>query len=414
MKLIKNSTTIQFSIGGVTMVGNQFNGSIIGLDQPGKQFLDMVEQGKDFDYSSLEEEQKELCDSLIECNMYHDANELEEEILALSSAYVHVTNRCNLNCIGCYSRDDKRNKEADLSLEQIKSILKELANQGLQQLVISGGEPFARLDLEDIVKYAKKDLEIEHICIITNGTLVTKERLQGLKGYVDVISVSIDGFSKEHPVFIRRIDIFDQVVSAVRLIKEMGIVANLLPTIHKMNIQFMHEYQKLAQQLECEISYSVLTKNTEEPNEFLPEDDDLIALAEQLKGSNVSLMDTPISAYTLVCRKYCGAGKNIVSVTANGDVYPCHTLHREELKMGNLLKTGLSEIMKNSRFANLDVHKFDTCKDCTYADLCGGGCRCRAYVKNQNLYEKDSYCKMFFEYFQSVEDKLKAMANDNQ
>lgn len=410
MKLCKNENTIIFYIGEVSIVGNTNNGAMIGLDRDGNEFCSEILCGKEFVYKKLTPKQKELSDSFLECGMFYIAGRKPNKETTLYSAYVHVTNRCNLNCVGCYSMDDQRNNKEDLSFQDMKIILKALKKNGLQQLVISGGEPFVRKDLPDIVKYAKKNLGIEFICVITNGTLVTKETLENMKGYVDIISVSIDGFSKEQPVFIRGIDIFDKVLDAIRRVQECGITASLLPTIHSKNIQYMEKYQELAKELGCNISFSVMTNNTDEPNEFVPDEDDLIILASKTMGTNIRIMDTPINAYSIVCRKSCGAGKSIISVTATGDIYPCHMLHQPKLKMGNMLTDKLDDILKNSSYYSLNVHTFDTCKDCIYADLCGGGCRCRAFMKHKDFFGPDPYCSMFQKYFASVEEKILSMS----
>lgn len=410
MKLLKKEDTINFTLGDVSIAGNTLNGALIGLDKDGDDFYSDIVSGKEFHYNRLEPKKKELCDSFIECGMFYKDGTRLKKVKQLSSAYVHVTNRCNLNCVGCYSMDENRNKQEDLSLNEIKYILKILKKNGLVQLIISGGEPFLRKDLVDILIYAKKTLKIEFICVITNGTLVTKENLEKMKGYIDVISVSMDGYSKEQPVFIRGLDIFDKIINSIKLIQEFGITANLLPTIHKQNIKYIHKYEELAKELGCAISFSVLTNNTEESNEFIPDDEDLILLASKTDGSGINIMDTPINAYTLVCRKSCGVGKTIISVTAKGDIYPCHMLHIEALKMGNILTDNLEEVLNNSIYYSLNVQDFDTCKDCKYLNLCGGGCRCRAYMKNKNFTGADSYCALFKGYFATVEKKISTMA----
>lgn len=66
------------------------------------------------------------------------------------TAYYHVTNYCNLHCLGCYSDSIARNKKRDLSTESMLKILNELKTVGVQNLVISGGEPLIR---KDVVKY---------------------------------------------------------------------------------------------------------------------------------------------------------------------------------------------------------------------------------------------------------------------
>ena len=68
---------------------------------------------------------------------------------------------------------------------------------GLQELHLTGGEPTLREDLEDVVAYAvKKALNVR---LITNGTILTNERLQRLHSLgLNSIMISLDGESAYH------------------------------------------------------------------------------------------------------------------------------------------------------------------------------------------------------------------------
>lgn len=75
----------------------------------------------------------------------------------LTTAYLHVTQRCNLECAGCYSLDDGRNSLEDAPTKSILRAVGQLAREGVSKLIVSGGEPFLRGDLPEIVRFAKKD-----------------------------------------------------------------------------------------------------------------------------------------------------------------------------------------------------------------------------------------------------------------
>ena len=101
------------------------------------------------------------------------------------SAYLHVTQRCNLACAGCYSLDEHRNRLADAPLADMKCAVEGLAAAGLSQLIISGGEPFLREDLPDIVEHAKRACGIASVTVLSNGTRMTEESLERLAPNVD-------------------------------------------------------------------------------------------------------------------------------------------------------------------------------------------------------------------------------------
>jgi radical SAM protein with 4Fe4S-binding SPASM domain len=75
----------------------------------------------------------------------------------------------------------------------------------------------------------------------------------------------------------------------------------------------------------------------------------------------------------------CGAGTGMLSVAANGDVYPCQVLHTPEAVAGNLRHQPLAWIWRNSPvlhgFRQRVPQRFDACTDCPIAELCGFNCR---------------------------------------
>ncbi len=314
----------------------------------------------------------------------------------LASAYLHITNICNLNCIGCYSFDRTRNCKDKLTLENITHILDELYCNGVENLIISGGEPTIRKDLVDIVAYAKK-IGIDRIQVITNGTRYDEEKLIQLKPYIDALAVSIDGYSDENPQFIRDEGIFPKVIKFVEGARDLGIPVSILPTLHHYNIEHIEDYIELSRKLKVSISFSLLTCSGELES-FIPTEENLKYLASYLyrfmKSGAVPLQD-----YTsLEAKKSCGAGENIISVTAEGDVYPCHMMHDTDKKMGNLLKESLESIMKRSRkIPSVDqIHRCNTCK---VKNVCGGGCKARALLMKGTWNHPDPYCEMNLNYY---------------
>ena len=62
-----------------------------------------------------------------------------------------VTYACNLGCIHCLS-DSGRKRTAELSTEQCRQVIDQLAAVRVFQFNIGGGEPFMRPDFLDLVE----------------------------------------------------------------------------------------------------------------------------------------------------------------------------------------------------------------------------------------------------------------------
>ena len=133
---------------------------------------------------------------------------------------LQITRRCNLRCIHCDIREaperysDAINKE--LSTEEIKKIVDSLKSLGTTYISISGGEPFIRRDIFEIIECVKKrDLGLY---ISSNGTLITEEVAKRINDLgLDAISISLDGITPEKHDTIRGVKgAFDKTVAAIK------------------------------------------------------------------------------------------------------------------------------------------------------------------------------------------------------
>ena len=132
------------------------------------------------------------------------------------SVSFHIVKPCNMNCKFCYDTfNDSRNAK-QLDFEQVQDILWKLKSIGVKKVTFAGGEPMIYKYLDVSIAYAKKiDLTTS---IISNGSLITEEWLQGMRGHLDWIGVSIDSLSNETNNLTGR-NVNNQIVNYRKLIK---------------------------------------------------------------------------------------------------------------------------------------------------------------------------------------------------
>ncbi len=118
------------------------------------------------------------------------------------SINIVVTTRCNYNCRFCFGHY-KQLKEIPRD-DRILEIPKLLVEAGCQKLTLEGGEPFLFPQLLDLLKVAKKVGLVT--CVITNGKLVTKEKMESLSPYLDWIGISIDSVDEAIEIELKRGD----------------------------------------------------------------------------------------------------------------------------------------------------------------------------------------------------------------
>src|SRR5688572_12899725 len=99
--------------------------------------------------------------------------ELCEKTHVPHSALMEITWRCNLKCLHCYLPEGQRRKSAreadELSTDELKRVLDELADLGVLYLTLSGGEVAMRPDFLTLVEHARK--RTFDVRIFTTGTL---------------------------------------------------------------------------------------------------------------------------------------------------------------------------------------------------------------------------------------------------
>ncbi|MGC9103490.1 MAG: SPASM domain-containing protein [Candidatus Methanodesulfokora sp.] len=96
----------------------------------------------------------------------------------------------------------------------------------------------------------------------------------------------------------------------------------------------------------------------------------------------------------------CGAGVDRLSIDAEGNVYPCQTLHIRDFLVGNVRKRRLIEIWNENnvvlrQFRELSVLDMEHCKSCVWKFVCADGCRAESYLAYGRIDVRDPYCDAY-------------------
>lgn len=188
------------------------NGVIAGVTAEAIEFLNELKEGN-IDVDKLNGDEREFFEFLQD-NDFISKNEFSYEVKPVS-AYIHLTNKCNLHCVGCYSLDEKRNKYEDMTTKEIKEVILQLRTGGVENLIFSGGEPLLTKNIIEIVRYAKIDCKFPNLILITNGTIFNKAVLGDLAKYIDTVSVSLDTYCSDGKPFLRDPNIFDKIMRSI-------------------------------------------------------------------------------------------------------------------------------------------------------------------------------------------------------
>lgn len=144
--------------------------------------------------------------------------------------------RCNLKCVHCYAQSKDIEYTNELTTQQGKELIDDLAQFGAPVILFSGGEPLMRQDLPELAMYARS--KGMRAVISTNGTLIDKKMAKVLKEIgLSYVGVSLDGMKETNDKFRGVKGAFDLALQGMRNCLEEGIKVGLRFTINKKNVK---------------------------------------------------------------------------------------------------------------------------------------------------------------------------------
>jgi radical SAM protein with 4Fe4S-binding SPASM domain len=148
----------------------------------------------------------------------------------------NVGRRCNLHCVHCYSDSSNREYTGELSTDEGRALLDDLAGFGIPALLLSGGEPLLRPDIFELIEHART-VGIR-VTLSTNGTLITPEVARRINDLgVSYVGISLDGIGKTNDMFRGHKGAFDKAMAGFRNCGAVGQRVGLRMTLTRRNCQ---------------------------------------------------------------------------------------------------------------------------------------------------------------------------------
>jgi MoaA/NifB/PqqE/SkfB family radical SAM enzyme len=248
---------------------------------------------------------------------------------------LEVTHNCTANCRHC----DKGAKVDDqpISAEEYARICEELSPAMIQ---IAGGEPLWREDLVDIVRALHRPNRTPFLVIVTNASLLTREKYLELKNVgVKQFSISLDFPDKRHDEFRRIPGLFKRLEGLVPdLLAEGNGDVTLNTCITRENYPYIKDIARLATKWGAKLNFSAYTDlRTHNDNFNLrhPEDTTrLSAMIDDIYNSSNGEYRSVMTSKKVLRRfnNFYEAGKNIPNcrtgerfliVNPDGRLTPC-------------------------------------------------------------------------------------------
>lgn len=335
-----------------------------------------------------------------------DAKEISS-VNSFRSLALEITKRCNLRCLHCYmSAGD--GPEDELTIEEIKNLLRSAKELGMRSVSIGGGEPLMRPDYLDIIKYA---LSLDLLVALgTNGTLLDKKIAEYLSELPIKVQISLDGARKKTHDSIRGEGSFDSAVRGIdNLIeKGMGIDIVIAFTPMSLNVSDVPELIDFALKKKIQViqfpPLSPSGRARQRLDEVRLSDDERLWFwdfisekSKEVKGR----LDLLAECFSMDINNHgkphrCSIGSQL-RVAPDGDVYPCQCFHfGSEYCIGNVMRQRLEEIVGSRKLEEIIETsltrplKIDQCKICTWRNFCGAGCMGNAFESSGTIWNSDS------------------------
>lgn len=360
-------------------------------------------------------------------------------------AHWSVTGECNLKCRHCFMSAPHA-KHGSPSHAQIVRIADQLAECGVFNVSITGGEPLIRGDLPEIISLLNgREIGLE--TIYTNGWLVDEKFLDMLEEHHvrPGFQLSFDGVGCHD--FLRGVPgAEEQTVKALRLLQERGYGVSVSMCLHRRNAASLRETVRFLASLgvsglKCGAVMDLGEwKGPEAEALKLTRDEELAVYCDYIPayfedGAPLGLMLSGAfmyapgmaewrAAYHRECTAEeeadtlaCGVLGSVFYIGADGMVAPCQGMCDCGVagRLDSLFDRPLREILTDSEYVKLsyltvgDVRSGNgECRACAFADRCSGGCRNSALIAGDNPCGVDPDACYFFR--NGWEERIRAAA----
>ncbi len=318
--------------------------------------------------------------------------------------YLHVTNACNLKCSYCYNADvrEKAHSRSPMKLPEYKVLFRQMRDSGVKHIVFTGGEALVHKHFFELAEEAN-NLDIP-CSVITNGTTITPEIARKMCDKLSLINISIDCI---HPEINDRYRGENTFALALKGVEALAAIdkrkIQLKSVITNNNVKYIREYfdffrNKLGiEKIRFSPVSPISIDQMGDPDQSLSWDNHKLMdkLIAECVGDQVEQLTE-----RCLWSHLCGAASEIVSISPEGDLYPCQSFHVTDMETTNVRDVPFLEAFRKSKLLshvrNMSVDDVPTCDSCDLRYVCGGGCRSLANLLYGDLLAyNQAICKFY-------------------
>lgn len=292
-------------------------------------------------------------------------------------ARFHLTQRCQLECVHCYTDSSPYlPKDGELEVARWMQLVDEFAENGGEKILFTGGEALVYAGCIDIMRRAhERGIEVT---LFSNGILIPRY-IEDLKEVADIVQISIDGPSEESHDAIRGKGSFKKAIQAIHMLLDAGVETRVSTTIMMNNWAaikrdlptFIAGFE--GTKLSFRISYGAMPHGRGANLEPSLDSEGVRQFVDGLLNRVRTSENRDEGPNTIQKISGCGYAEQLV-IAPDGLVYPCHLLsgalgHVDDLPVREITRYLLRTVEAFS------VDNRSGCSTCDLRNLCGGSCR---------------------------------------
>lgn len=323
-----------------------------------------------------------------------------------------ITLKCNLGCNHCGSRaGDARTDE--LSTDEALDLVHQMADLGIGEITLIGGEAFLRPDwltiAEEIVKSGMR------VSMTTGGYGINWKVAERMKAAgFSQLSVSVDGIGATHDELRGKVGSFHFAFETMKHLKAVGLPFGCNTQINRLSareLPLIYERIRDAGAMAWQLQMTVPMGNAADnwgillqPYELLDVHPMLAYLArrglsegvQMQTGNNVGyfgpyerLLRSRGSGNDWAFWSGCQAGLRVLGIEADGKIKGCPSLPTSAYTGGNIRDRKLRDIVENTEELTFNMnagtpqaadHLWGFCGGCQFGSVCRGGCSWTSHV----------------------------------
>lgn len=311
-------------------------------------------------------------------------------LIAPLSVQIELTENCTHSCRHCYCYfKQRRCTQQRLSRDQLTIIAREISDNKIKDVVITGGEPLMEIDNLLFIANELQKMPWCSVSLNSNLVLMTKKNAEQIfnTGIKSVLVSLMADIPELNDFIANKKGIWQRTISGIKSAQQAGLKVNVNMVLTKWNIDRVYETGKLVAKLGCD-SFSATRacaptvagkewhKNLISSEETKMSLDMLLRLKNEF-GISVDIIDPypwcilgDITKYQDFTRRRCNAGIAHCQIGPDGQIRACGPSHQ---KYGSIIEDGIQKIWQ--RMAEWREYRFSgKCLNCNFFANCGGGC----------------------------------------